>query len=244
MLWASAFRAAKRVEAEGVAAFESGGEMNVGSRKGKRSLDDSAAGAERGEEDDEGGGCFRQPAGLSAFYKRLKSEAEPGGWPPLPGAAAGSSSSRGAGGAPSEAPEKRDNLALQICRAWLKRHYLGLGQECDGLKCGRSHKAPQNIGKMYTDYSFKGLSKENRAKIITKMEREQAASGSNESADVAIKEQEVVEVEEEEKPTEMVKKDKKDKKKDKKDKTKDKKDKKDKKKDKKDKKKKDKVETP
>ena len=234
MLWANAFRAAKMVEAEGVAAFESGGEMKVGSRKGKRSLGDAAAEAERGEEDDEGGGCFRQPAGLSAFYKRLKSEAEPGGWPPLPGAAAGSSSSssssRGAGGAPSEAPEKRDNLALQICRAWLKRHYLGLGPECDGFKCGRSHKAPQNIGKMYTDYSFKGLSKENRAKIITKMEREQTASGLNESAD-AIKEQEVVEVEEEEKHTEMVKKEKKVKK-----------DKKDKKKDKK-KNKKDKVET-
>ena len=235
MLWASAFCAAKRVEAEGVAAFESGIVMKGGSRKGKRSLDDAAT--ERGEEeDDEGGGCFRQPAGLSAFYKRLKSEAEPGGWPPLPGAGS-SSSGVGPDGARSEAPERRDNLALQICRAWLKRHYLGLGQECDGLKCGRSHKAPQNIGKMYTDYSFKGLSKENRAKIITKMEEEkETLSGSNGSAGSENEqllvfpskepENENEEGKEEDKPTEMGKKDKKDKKDKKKEKKEKKKDKK------------------
>ena len=165
--WASAFRAAKATEAEGRAAFAD--VLDAAPKAGKRSRD----GDDEAEGEGEEVGCFRQPAGLSQFYKRLKS-----GEPP-PIAAVSSRSEEGA----SERPSKQqltegggDYLARQICRSWLKHTYLGLGSACGDKSCGRSHKPPAVVAHMYKDFSFKGLSKENRAKIITKMEAEKKST--------------------------------------------------------------------
>jgi len=59
------------------------------------------------------------------------------------------------------------NLARQICRNWLKHHYLGLGKPCNDSSCKRKHEIiEKNPERLYKDYSFKGLTPKQRKVII------------------------------------------------------------------------------
>ena len=63
-----------------------------------------------------------------------------------------------------------DGLTRQICRKWLKHTFLGLGTECSegSGACPRKHDLPTNLNLLYKDYSFKGLTTQQRKKIISK----------------------------------------------------------------------------
>ena len=170
--WSRAFQAAKATAEEGRVAFADVLDDPTSAfapRRAKRDRDESDEGEEAGGEEGVNG-CFRQPAGLSQFYKRLKE----GGTAPKLDDSQQQQETQESGAHQEEKPVA--NLSRQICRAWLKSHYLGLGQPCDGVSCGgRSHSGPAVIAHMYKDYSFKGLSKENRAKIIKVMEAERSS---------------------------------------------------------------------
>ena len=179
--WSRAFQVAKATAEEGRVAFADVLDDPTSAfapRRAKRDRDGSDEDEEAGGEEGVNG-CFRQPAGLSQFYKRLKE----GGPAPKPADIQHQQEAQKKGahqeGKPDEnleAAQVVGNLSRQICRAWLKSHYLGLGQPCDGVSCGgRSHSGPAVIAHMYKDYSFKGLSKENRAKIIKVMEAERSS---------------------------------------------------------------------
>ena len=164
--WHLAFARAKTTEAEGRAAFADvldDPRSAFASRKNKRLANAEAEGEdEEGDEEEEEAkakrGCFRQPRGLSQLYRRLADSLPPEPEAPeLP--------------APEAAP-KESNLARQICRQWLKARYLSHPVPCDGT-CGRLHSAPPgNLNKLYKDYSFKGLPKNDRNKIIAQMQAE------------------------------------------------------------------------
>jgi hypothetical protein len=61
------------------------------------------------------------------------------------------------------------SLLKQICRAWLKNTYLGIGAACSTAVCSRKHSlAGMSTGQLYSDFSFKGLSKDQRKRIISR----------------------------------------------------------------------------
>lgn len=178
--WSAAFAKAKSVEAEGRSAFADvldDPTSAFASRKTKREQlaaesgiggkdNDGRGGDEDDEEDAAKRGCFRQPRGLSQLYQRINDN--PGGEyerdaEPEPIDAA------------KEVERKESSMAKQICRQWLKNHYLSLSQPCDGA-CGRAHAAPANVMHIYKDYSFKGLPKKDREKIIVQMQKEKASA--------------------------------------------------------------------
>lgn len=66
-----------------------------------------------------------------------------------------------------------ERCARQLCRAWLKHHYLGLGQPCSEDPCPRMHKITCKPEKLYKDYSFKGLNPNQKKTIIEKVKLEQ-----------------------------------------------------------------------
>lgn len=70
-----------------------------------------------------------------------------------------------------------ERCARQLCRAWLKNHYLSLGQPCTEQPCSRMHKITCRPEKLYKDYSFKGLNNNQKKAIIDKVRAEQAAAG-------------------------------------------------------------------
>jgi hypothetical protein len=80
---------------------------------------------------------------------------------------------------PAVPVQPADNLSRQLCRQWLKHKYLGSGSICldvsEGVgACGRMHRVPANIGHLYSDYSFKGLSKVQRKSIMDAVRQEQS----------------------------------------------------------------------
>lgn len=168
--WTAAFKHAKSVEAEGRLAFSDvldDPNSEFGSRHSKRKAlldqDGGQVTEEIVEDDHPKAGCFRQPVGLSQFYKRIKSSND--GTDELATTTIETE-------VEDEAARLAKNMAKQICRQWLKHHYLQLGEACDGSKCGRSHAPPSSAKQMYKDYSFKGLPKQHRAKIIDQIEKE------------------------------------------------------------------------
>ncbi|KAJ1432513.1 hypothetical protein B484DRAFT_447776 [Ochromonadaceae sp. CCMP2298] len=74
-------------------------------------------------------------------------------------------------------PSERDMVEVcgrQICRAWLKHHYLSLGQPCPG-DCLRKHAITCRPEALYKDYSFKGLSANQKKSIFAKVSAETEA---------------------------------------------------------------------
>lgn len=72
-----------------------------------------------------------------------------------------------------------DNLCHQLCRVWLKHHYLQIGKPCvSGDKCLRRHSI--QLGKsvsadvLHRDYAFKGLKPKHRKIIIDQILSEQS----------------------------------------------------------------------
>eukprot|EP01038_Epipyxis_sp_PR26KG_P009437 gene9437-12717_t len=62
------------------------------------------------------------------------------------------------------------DLSKQLCRSWLKKEYLQIGQGCNNLSCGRKHIITEkNPERLYKDYSFKGLSSKQRSQILDKL---------------------------------------------------------------------------
>jgi len=65
----------------------------------------------------------------------------------------------------------------QMCRAWLKHHYLKIGSSCkDGDACLRKHAVTCKPELLYKDYSFKGLSPKQRKTIMEQIKAESAAN--------------------------------------------------------------------
>ena len=60
---------------------------------------------------------------------------------------------------------KLKNISKQLCRQWLKHEVLHLGSPCaEGDMCPRLHDLSfvKGPGQLFSDYSFKGLSKQQR----------------------------------------------------------------------------------
>jgi hypothetical protein len=66
-----------------------------------------------------------------------------------------------------------ERCAKQICRAWLKNHFLSLGQVCHG-ECGRLHEIVGNPERLYKDFSFKGLNPKHQKLILNKVKEQQS----------------------------------------------------------------------
>lgn len=71
-------------------------------------------------------------------------------------------------------PEERNMVEVcgkQICRSWLKYHYLKLGGPCPE-SCLRKHEITCKPEHLYKDYSFKGLSAKQRKDILQQLKSE------------------------------------------------------------------------
>lgn len=78
--------------------------------------------------------------------------------------------------------QQNDNINRQICRIWLKHKYLGSSISCDEQVCKRKHKIDintDNLGRLYKDYSFKGLTQGQRQKIINQIKNENSNDNNN-----------------------------------------------------------------
>lgn len=75
-----------------------------------------------------------------------------------------------------ELVKERDMVEVcgrQMCRAWLKHHYLKIGSACkDGDACLRKHAVTCKPELLYKDYSFKGLSPKQRKSIMEQIKAE------------------------------------------------------------------------
>jgi hypothetical protein len=110
-------------------------------------------------------GGFRQPRKLSKFVKNLhlkegrENNEQSIETSPLP--------CESQVEAIGDAPAVNHNVAKQICRTWLKHKYLGVGKPCLVTMCPRKHDIDfANPERLYSDYSFKGLSLVQRKKIL------------------------------------------------------------------------------
>ncbi len=56
--------------------------------------------------------------------------------------------------------------ARQICRTWLKNHFLGIGSPCNKNPCPRKHEVVGNPDRLYSDFSFKGLPAKHKTVIL------------------------------------------------------------------------------
>lgn len=76
-------------------------------------------------------------------------------------------------------PPRIDGISRQLCRAWLKHKYLGLGEACVDTECKRKHLIDCAAGKLYKDYSFKGLNPKQRKLITSMVEKEATIYSAN-----------------------------------------------------------------
>lgn len=79
----------------------------------------------------------------------------------------------------TELVKERDMVEVcgrQMCRAWLKHHYLKIGSPCkDGDACLRKHAVTCKPELLYKDYSFKGLSPKQRKSIMEQIKAENSS---------------------------------------------------------------------
>lgn len=167
-VWGKLFALAQEQAEQGLALVEADDWSARVERKRKRSdVDDEQEKTDAMAEDKEGGkgnrgdtGCFRQPPGLAQLYQRLSK-----------GVAAADDATVELQRQQEEKEEKdilKEKMGKQVCRQWLKHHFLGSGEACDS-SCGRAHATPTNPNLLYKDYSFKGLSKDMRTRIMAKL---------------------------------------------------------------------------
>jgi hypothetical protein len=76
--------------------------------------------------------------------------------------------------------ESMTGMSGQVCRLWLKHHYLTIGSPCDHL-CGRKHVVTGKAESLYQDFAFKGLRKKHQQAILAAIreERRKLDLGSN-----------------------------------------------------------------
>lgn len=163
-VWGKLFALAEEQARQGLALVEADDWSARVERKRKRSDvdDDEEENDARAEGKESRGstGCFRQPAGLAQLYQSLSK-----------GVAAVDDAAVELQKQQEEKEEKdllKEKMAKQVCRQWLKNHFLGSGEACDS-SCGRAHSTPANPNLLYKDYSFKGLSKDMRTRIMAKL---------------------------------------------------------------------------
>lgn len=81
--------------------------------------------------------------------------------------------------ADNESDEKANNLAGQVCRQWLKYHYLKIGQSCNPDICQRKHLVTGKPESLYSDFSFKGLKAKHQKTILDAVRKERAQPSNN-----------------------------------------------------------------
>lgn len=169
--WKLAFQKAKEIEEEGAKDFQD----ILGIKK--RKLEDEEGSDEEGGESTSG---YCQSKSLSKFvaksvkkgaltekeikkFTKLKSEAVIQDPASISENVTGSST-------PNDTAVAIDSR--QICRTWLKHHYLSIGSPCSKPDCPRQHKItctkPESL---YGDFAFKGLQPKHK-EIILKAVRE------------------------------------------------------------------------
>jgi hypothetical protein len=185
--WKRAFNKAIQIEEDGSKFFSDLNDKEKSWKKRKREADadgndEISNEIEKVETDpnsssvvdlDEGCGGFCQPVRLANFVKVMKR-----------GNSKMSADEDGTETAPlstevEEAidiePPQRDMVEVcgrQICRSWLKNHFLGIGKACDESTCLRKHAITCKPELLYKDYSFKGLSPKQRKQILAQLKAE------------------------------------------------------------------------
>ncbi len=179
-VWAEAFRKARVVESEGDMMVQDFLENERMAKEAKlvrqrRDEDESGAGADEGgskkkrksESRDEGG--FHQPRALALFALAQKDVVghDPKADAELQTLLEQKNVLKG-----RKKVVDDESLGRQICRKWLKKEYLGLGNGCNAKKegCKRAHSLPSKITEIHGDYSFKGLPATHRKKILAMLE--------------------------------------------------------------------------
>jgi hypothetical protein len=164
------FKRAVEIEAEGAKDFE---DILGPKAAGKRKLPEDTADAQPAHaaesnetednvpiEDEHGGFC--QPVKLSKFVNSTATKQD------------GNNSALKDDDEPSEPvveKEERNMVEVcgkQICRSWLKYHFLKLGSPCPST-CLRKHEVTCKPEHLYKDYSFKGLSSKQRKEILQQL---------------------------------------------------------------------------
>lgn len=167
--WSSVFKRAVEIEAEGAKDFE---DILGPKASGKRKLSEEVVAVTQPAESNEAEGSlvvedehgeFRQPVKLSQFVNSSAVKQDGNG-----------STSEQADDAPTEPvieKEERNMVEVcgkQICRSWLKYHFLKLGSPCPST-CLRKHEITCKPEHLYKDYSFKGLSPKQRKEILQQL---------------------------------------------------------------------------
>ena len=175
-LWKSAFKKAKKIDAEGEKDFAYVPRGATKKRDREEPVDDSSPTvydeAKVTEEDDaEENSGFCQPVKLAKFVKDQTSGSNQ--------SSTNAATEDAAVEQPEEETKERDFAevcARQICRTWLKFAYLDNGNPClDGTACLRKHAITCKPEHLYKDYSFKGLSPKQRKRIMDKLTAELSA---------------------------------------------------------------------
>jgi hypothetical protein len=162
--WSTVFKRAVEIEAEGAKDFE---DILGPKASGKRKLSEEEVvitqpaesnGAEGKDDHEE----FRQPAKLFQFVNSSTVRLD------------GTDSNTEEADTPSEPvieKEERNMVEVcgkQVCRSWLKYHFLKLGNPCPST-CLRKHEITCKPEHLYKDYSFKGLSPKQRKEILQQL---------------------------------------------------------------------------
>ena len=158
--WTTAFTTATKVEAEGAKYFEGFLPTTRKSTNPTISTDTSTNDKDLDvDEEDVGGFC--QPQHLALFVQRVNSSN-----PTSSLVEDAENTIDTEHGRVIDTVEK-NNMGRQICRAWLKHHFLSLGNPCAQKNCERRHDVDgMNVGQLYKDFSFKGLATAQRNTII------------------------------------------------------------------------------
>ena len=164
--WTTAFTTATKVEAEGAKFFEGFLPTKKTTLSSFSAVETSTNGSDLDvDEEDVGGFC--QPQHLALFVQRVNSSN-----PHNRSAEPADDTIDTEQGRATDA--EKNNMGRQICRAWLKHHFLSLGKPCAQTNCERKHDVNgMNVGQLYKDFSFKGLATAQRNTIIKSVQASQ-----------------------------------------------------------------------
>ena len=163
--WSTSFAAASLVEEEGKKLIDNNKKRKLIINDKNNDDDD-----DDDDEDDEEGG-FSQPNKLAKFLRQLDNTS-----------IAIDNIIQVGNNIDDTTTKQIDNMNRQICRIWLKHTYLGSDVACNDGTCMRKHSIdlnPDSLGRLYKDYSFKGLNQGQRQRIINKIKDDNNINISN-----------------------------------------------------------------